>query len=129
MATTTTTRCCNLPPAHPPAHIHACEVGQMLPFDDSPKPKTPKRSTPPTLAEWIAYAATLSPRYEAPDATNAHNHYVANGWRVGKNPIKDWRAACRTCHGRWLLSERYRSERRRGPNHGIAAQNALNEYS
>jgi hypothetical protein len=24
------------------------------------------------------------------------DHYSSNGWRVGKNPMKDWRAAVRT---------------------------------
>ena len=24
------------------------------------------------------------------------NHYTSNGWRVGPNPMKDWRAAVRT---------------------------------
>ena len=23
-------------------------------------------------------------------------YYTANGWRVGKNPMRDWKAACRT---------------------------------
>ena len=24
------------------------------------------------------------------------NHYESNGWKVGKNPMKDWKAAVRT---------------------------------
>ena len=28
-------------------------------------------------------------------ATDYHNYYVANGWRVGRNPMKDWKAAAR----------------------------------
>jgi len=24
------------------------------------------------------------------------DHYTANGWKVGKNPMKDWKAAVRT---------------------------------
>ena len=24
------------------------------------------------------------------------DHYTANGWRVGKNPMRDWKAAVRT---------------------------------
>ena len=24
-----------------------------------------------------------------------YNYYEANGWRVGKNPMKDWKAAAR----------------------------------
>ena len=30
------------------------------------------------------------------DAVRFVDYYTANGWRVGKNPMKDWRAAVRT---------------------------------
>jgi hypothetical protein len=25
-----------------------------------------------------------------------HDYYSSNGWRVGKNPMRDWQASCRT---------------------------------
>lgn len=28
------------------------------------------------------------------------DHFTANGWKVGKNPMKDWRAAARNWHRR-----------------------------
>ena len=59
------------------------------PSDTSPPPK---RFTKPTLEEVRAYCAerrnTVSPE-------KFLDYYEANGWRVGRNPMKDWRAAVR----------------------------------
>ena len=30
------------------------------------------------------------------DVVKFFNYYESNGWKVGKNPMKDWRAAIRT---------------------------------
>lgn len=49
--------------------------------------------TPPTLAEVAAYC---SERGGSVDPLAWINYYTANGWRVGKNPMRDWRAAVRT---------------------------------
>ena len=35
-------------------------------------------------------------RKNAVDAARFVDYYTANGWKVGKNPMKDWRAAVRT---------------------------------
>ena len=32
------------------------------------------------------------------DVEKWFSHYEANGWKIGKNPMKDWRAAVRTWH-------------------------------
>lgn len=54
----------------------------------------------PTLASWLAYAQEIS--YPEHDAQRAFDHYEANGWRQkGGNPIRDWKAACRTCKSRF----------------------------
>lgn len=55
--------------------------------------------TPPTLSEIEAYC---NERGNAVDAERFHNYYESNGWMVGKNRMKDWRAAVRT----WEKSER-----------------------
>lgn len=52
-----------------------------------------RRFTPPTLAEVTAYCAE---RGGLVDPQAWIDHYTANGWRVGKNPMRDWRAAVRT---------------------------------
>ena len=53
----------------------------------------PKRFTAPTLEEDKEYCAE---RKNGVDAARFVNYYTANGWKVGKNPMKDWKAAVRT---------------------------------
>ena len=52
-----------------------------------------KRFEKPSLADVQAYCAE---RGNAVDAQKFVDYYESNGWRVGKNPMKDWRAAVRT---------------------------------
>ena len=51
-----------------------------------------KREKKPTLEEVMLYAqeAGLST-----DAEYFYNYYAANGWRIGKSPMRDWKAALR----------------------------------
>ncbi len=35
------------------------------------------------------------------------DHYISNGWKVGKNPMKDWQAAVRTWEHRKEKEEKY----------------------
>ena len=59
--------------------------------EDSNKPQ--KRFTKPTIEEVQAYCQE---RNKGVDAQKWYDYYSANGWKVGKNPMKDWRAAVRT---------------------------------
>jgi len=52
-----------------------------------------KRFEKPSLADVQAYCAE---RGNTVDAQKFVDYYESNGWRVGKNPMKDWRAAVRT---------------------------------
>ena len=57
------------------------------------KVSTERRTfVPPTLDEVKAYC---SERNNDVDPEKWHNHYEAVGWKVGKNPMKDWKAAVR----------------------------------
>lgn len=58
-------------------------------------PSTPrtKRFISPTLEEVQAYC---DERQTGVDANRWFNHYTSNGWKVGKNAMKDWKAAVRT---------------------------------
>ena len=49
--------------------------------------------TPPTVEDVKAYCME---RGNTVDAQRFVDYYTANGWRVGKNPMKDWRATVRT---------------------------------
>lgn len=56
------------------------------------KPKR-KRFVPPTIEEVKAYCQE---RQNGVDAERFIDYYTANGWQVGKNKMKDWKAAVRT---------------------------------
>jgi uncharacterized protein YdaU (DUF1376 family) len=65
----------------------------------SPEPKDQERIvtrpgngrfTPPTLDDVSDYCKARENRV---DPIKFHAHYTANGWRVGKNPMKNWKAA------------------------------------
>lgn len=47
---------------------------------------------PPTLEEVKSYCQE---RGNGVDADKWYDHYLAVGWKVGKNPMKDWKAAVR----------------------------------
>lgn len=50
----------------------------------------PRRFVPPTVDEVAAYCAE---RKNGVDPEQFIAHYEANGWKVGRSPMKDWRAA------------------------------------
>lgn len=58
-----------------------------------------RRFTPPTLDELRAYIFMQDLKM---DAQRFLDYYEANGWKVGKNPMKDWRAAARS----WAARDR-----------------------
>lgn len=51
------------------------------------------RFVKPTLEEIQAYCTE---RNNNVDAERFYDYYEANGWKVGKNPMKDWKASVRT---------------------------------
>jgi predicted phage replisome organizer len=55
--------------------------------------KPQKRFAKPTLEDVQAYCRE---RNKGVDAQKWYDYYSANGWKVGKNPMKDWKAAVRT---------------------------------
>lgn len=61
------------------ARFHPPDESQVLAYFQQQRPHNPVAALTQLAAKW-------------------HAHYSANGWRVGKNPMKDWQAACRT----WL---------------------------
>ena len=55
--------------------------------------KPQKRFVKPTIEEVEAYCQE---RNKGVDAQRWYDYYSSNGWKVGKNPMKDWKAAVRT---------------------------------
>lgn len=60
-----------------------------------------KRFTPPTLDELRSYIREKGYTF---DAETFLSYYDSNGWKIGRNPMKDWKAACRT----WQQKEKER---------------------
>ena len=63
-----------------------------LPLPKEEKTKQ-KRFVIPSIDEVSAYCVD---RRNTVDPQKFMDHYNSNGWRVGKNPMKDWQAAIRT---------------------------------
>lgn len=62
--------------------------------EESPTTKTKrKRFTPPTVEEVRAYCQE---RKNNVDTQKFVDYYTANGWKVGRNAMRDWKAAVRT---------------------------------
>ena len=66
----------------------------------TPTPK--KKFVQPTVPEVEAFACEFAANngLQVPPnfASQFVDYYTANGWKAGRNPMRDWRAACR----RWL---------------------------
>lgn len=54
---------------------------------------TPKRFTKPTIKQVSEYCKE---RKNNINAEQFYDHYESVGWKVGKNPMKDWKASVRT---------------------------------
>lgn len=61
--------------------------------NDKSLSKTNKRFVPPTYKEVFDYCFE---RNNNVDAQAFVDFYTSNGWKVGNNPMKDWKAAVRT---------------------------------
>ena len=64
-----------------------------LDIDNLDNKKVYTRFVKPTLEEVEGYCCS---RHNGVDAQKWYDYYSANGWKVGKNPMKDWKAAVRT---------------------------------
>jgi hypothetical protein len=60
---------------------------------DKPIEEKPKRFVKPTIEQLEAY---MEERGMNNIANRFYDHYEANGWKIGKNSMKDWRASVRT---------------------------------
>lgn len=64
---------------------------------EADKPTTRHRFSPPTVDEVRAYCTEKG---YAVDPDRFVDYYTSNGWKVGKNPMKDWKAAVRNWNGK-----------------------------
>ena len=73
-----------------------CDAGNGGLEDAEP---TPLHTSPPTVEEVREYAASYAEQkgldHSAFDAERFVDYYASNGWKVGRNPMKDWKATVR----------------------------------
>jgi len=82
--------CPNLSENCPPEIEIDIEIDKDIDKEDKPKRK---RFVPPTKDDISAYCLE---RKNGVDAQRFFDYYESNGWKVGKNSMKDWKAAVRT---------------------------------
>lgn len=75
------------------------DTDKEIEIEKSKKSKSASRFTPPTLSDVINYCRE---RNNGVDPEKFFDYYTSNGWKVGKNAMKDWKAAVRT----WERSEK-----------------------
>ncbi len=73
----------------------------------APPPSRSKRFVPPTVEEVASYCFE---RMSKVDPQRFVDYYTSNGWMVGKNMMKDWKAAVRT----WEQKENAKPARKGG---------------
>lgn len=67
--------------------------------------KEKKKFSKPSLEELQSY---ISEKHLNVDAQHFIDYYESNGWKVGRNPMKDWKATCR----RWSSTNTTRVDSR-----------------
>ncbi len=76
-----------------PVNVNVNGISKDIHKGEKPK----KRFIPPSIPEVEEYKKEKNLTL---DVETFINHYEANGWMVGKNKMKDWKAACRNWSSR-----------------------------
>jgi hypothetical protein len=76
----------------------------------------------PTVLEIAAFAATEKLGI---DAQRFFNYYEANGWKVGRNAMKDWRASARN----WKSEGPFNAQTRKPANAFVADREEAGKYT
>jgi hypothetical protein len=74
-------------------------AGAPAPKKTAAKKPAAKKFTPPDIDAVLAYGAEIGLSENV--CQKFMNHYIGNEWRVGRNPMKDWKATLRN----WKLRE------------------------
>ena len=61
----------------------------------SASPRKRADARPQSAMDVVTYGMTLEPALPPIEAQRFWDYYESNGWRVGRNPMKDWKAAVR----------------------------------
>lgn len=95
---------------------------QTLPTPTKGKKRRSSVFVKPTLEECIAYAQEKGYQW---NIERFFNYYESNGWRVGQNPMKNWKAAMRT----WNTKEPQYSQPNLFPTTTSINNNGLTQYN
>ena len=95
-------------PSIPQAMLESClpQPSTLIPHPSSPVPDpvlqtvhaSPRKradARPQNAMSVVEYGMTLEPALPPVEAQRFWDYYESNGWRVGRNPMKDWKAAAR----------------------------------
>ena len=97
------------------------DIKQEADVDGPKNKKTRKRFEKPALEEIRAYCdekgLTIDPEM-------FYDYYEANGWKVGKNPMKSWKATLRNWHRRDQETARGKAPDTIGPYERLLMQEA-----
>ena len=66
-----------------------------------------QRFTPPTITDIVSFAFDENLKI---DADRFYDYYSSNGWMVGRNKMKDWKAAVRNWARKDALADKARTE-------------------
>lgn len=89
------------------ANYELLTKNQELLTSSKDKPKA-KRFAPPTRQEVVDYMFGRDNTYaHGEESEKFIDYYTANGWKVGKNPMKDWKAAIRN----WMKNNYAKQQR------------------
>lgn len=88
-------------------------VNNVLLEKEPKEKKIPKKSfSPPTFEQVLAYANEKN----APEcAAPFFDYYTSNGWKIGKNPMKDWQSAFRNWQRNQLNFDNYAANNNKIP--------------
>jgi len=82
-----------------------CAVNSNAPSGNASKRSMPATFQRPTVSEVVAYVVEIGATV---DARQFVDFYSSNGWKVGRNPMRDWRATVR----------QWEARKRNGDGHG-----------
>jgi hypothetical protein len=101
-----------------------------VPTVQLPAPTKEKKSTfvKPTVVEIYDYACEKLSNDDALKFTEKfHAHYEANGWKVGRNQMKDWKAAVRKWDLTTFVTTNQQTKIKNGKFDSDAAQRIYND--
>lgn len=81
------------------------------------KPPTHARFSPPSIEDVCAYCREQG--YTAIDPQRFVDYYASNGWMVGKNRMKDWKAAVRGWNSRETEKQTPATKKKLAPIPGV----------